>query len=567
MAPRARGPGPDEEVAAELERSAGRARARGGLAAAAAFLERAAGLTLEPARRAQRALDAAQAKHQAGAFDAASRLLATAKAGPLDELGRARVELLGAQIAFASNRGSDAPPLLLEAAKRLEPLDVTLTRETYLEALSAALFAGRLGRGVGIVQIAEAARTAPAPLPPPRAPDLLLDGLALVITEGHAAGAPTLKRALTDFRGQDLSNDEAIRWLWLACHAATDLWDDETWDVLSARHVQLARDAGALSVLPIAVNTRAGLHLLAGEFAVAASLVAEAQGLTEAMGSHLSPYAGVLLAAWQGREAEASGLIDASSAEVMERGVGIGLTFIHWARAVLYNGLGRYREALAAAEQASEYPEELRFSTWALAELVEAAARSGNAERAADAVRRLSETAGASGTDWALGIEARSRALVSDGQIAEPLYREAIDRLGRTRIRVELARAHLLYGEWLRRERRRLDAREQLRTAHRMLTAIGMDAFAERASRELLATGETARKRTVETGSQLTAREVQIARLARDGLSNPEIGARLFLSPRTVEYHLRNIFTRLGIRSRNQLHRVLPSDGDTPRLI
>jgi DNA-binding CsgD family transcriptional regulator len=554
-------PGPNEEVAAELERSAGRARARGGLAAAAAFLERAAGLTQEPARRATRALAAAGAKLQAGAFDAALGLVATAEAGPLNELQGARVELLRAQIAFAANRCSDAPPLLLNAANRLAPLDVTLARETYLDALSAALFAGRLGGGVGVLHAAEAARTAHPSVEPPSAPDLLLDGLALLLTEGHAAGALTLKRALTAFRRFVISRDEEIRWLWLACHAATDLWDEETWDVLSSRHVQLARDAGALAVLPIALNTRAGWQVFAGEFAAAASLIEEARAVTDMTGSHLASYSDLLLAAWQGREAEATELIDAASADAMHRGQGLVLTFTYWASAVLHNGVGRYEDALAAAEQATEYPEELRFSTWALAELIEAATRTGNAERAADGLQRLSESTRPSGTDWALGIEARSRAMLSDGQVAESLYREAIDRLGRTRIRVELARAHLLYGEWLRRERRGLDAREQLRTAHEMFTAIGMDAFAERASRELLATGETARKRTARTGDQLTAQEAQIARLARDGLSNPEIGARLFLSPRTVEYHLRKIFAKLGIRSRTQLHRVLAADG------
>jgi DNA-binding CsgD family transcriptional regulator len=556
-------PGPDEEVAAELERSADRARARGGLPAAAAFLASAAGLTREPARRATRALAAAQAKHQAGAFDAALGLLATAEAGPLDELEGARAELLRAQIAFAADPGSDAPPpLMLKAANRLAALDVTLARETYLAALSAALFAGSLGRGVGVRQVAEAARTAHPSLEPPRAPDLLLDGLALLLTEGHAAGAPTLKRALTAFRRQNISRHEGILWLWLGCHAATDLWDDESWDVLSSRHVELCRDAGALAVLPIALNTRAGFHLRAGEFAATAALIEEARAITEVTGSHLLPYSDLTLAAWQGREAEAAELIDAARADMTHGGEGRGLTLTYWASAVLDNSVGRYEDALAAALQATEYPEELRFSTWALAELVEAAARSGNAERAADGLRRLSETTRPSGTDWALGTEARLRAMLSQGQVAEGLYREAIDRLGRTRIRVELARAHLVYGEWLRRERRGLDAREQLRTAHEMFIAIGMDAFAERASRELLATGESARKRTVKTGDQLTAQEAQVARLARDGLSNPEIGARLFLSPRTVEYHLRKIFAKLNIRSRTQLHRVLAADRD-----
>jgi len=554
---------PDEDVAADLERSAGRAEARGGLAAAAAFLERAAELTPDAERRAQRALAAAQAKHQAGAPDAALELLATAQAGPLDELQRARVELLRGQIAFTSSRGGDAPRLLLTAATRLEPLDVRLARETYLDALWAAWFVGRLAGGVGLSEVAEAAGRAGSSPQHPRAADLLLDGLVLLITEGYPAGAPTLRRALSAFRSNDISRDEEIRWLAFAGHVAATLWDDESRLVLASRHVQLARDAGALSVLPVALSARAGVHLNAGELAAAAALIEEAEAVTEATGSHVVSYGLLMLAALRGREAEASALFEATAKEVTPRGEGVGLTAIQWASAVLYNGLGRYQDALAAAEKAAEHPEELRFSTWALVELIEAAARSGQPQRGADALRRLSETTRPSGTEWALGIEARSRALLSESDVAERLYREAIDRLGRTRQRVDLARAHLVYGEWLRRESRRGDAREQLRTAHELLTATGVEAFAARAARELLATGETARKRTAETSGQLTAREAQIARLAGDGLSNPEIGARLFISRRTVEYHLRKIFAKLDITSRNQLHRVLASDPDT----
>jgi DNA-binding CsgD family transcriptional regulator len=555
--------GPDEEVAAELERSAGRAQARGGLAAAAAFLERAAMLTIEPAHRAQRALVAAQAKHHAGASDAALELLATAKAGPLDELARARVELLGGQIAFAVRRGRDAPPLLLSAAQQLEPLDLRLARETYLDAFAAATFAGRLASGGGMPEVAHAALAAPRSLQPPLAADLLLDGLALRTTEGHAAGAPALRQALNAFCSERLPNEEAIRWFWLACHvASTDLWDDEIWDTLSARQVQLARDAGALTVLPIALATRIALHLVFGEFATAASLVGELATIVEATGSYLAPYGALFLAAWCGHEAEASELIDASMSDVMARGEGLGLSSIKWASAVLYNGLGRYDDARAAAQQVREYPHDRMFS-WVLPEFIEASVRSGKAEGADEALKRLSESTRASGTDWALGIEARSHALLSDGEAAESHYRKAIERLGRTRIRFELARAHLLYGEWLRRKRRRIDAREQLRLAHEMLRDMGAEAFAERARRELAATGETVRKRSVETRDQLTAQEAQIARLAGDGLSNQDIGARLFISPRTVEYHLHKVFAKLCIGSRSQLDGALPSE---PRL-
>jgi DNA-binding CsgD family transcriptional regulator len=554
--------GPDEDVAAELERSAGRAQARGGMAAAAAVLERATQLTPAPARRARRALAAAQVALEAGAPDAAVGLLATAGDGPLDELDGARVDLLRARIAFVASRGRDAPPLLLDAARRLEPLDVTLARETYLEALSAALVAGRLAGGGGVVEVAKAAQGVPPARDPPRAADLLLDGLALQIAVGDAAGAPMLKRALTAFRGDDISREEGLRWLALACRVAMDLWDDESREVLSARQIQLARDAGALAVLFIALRSRIGMHQLAGELAAAASLIEEAQAVADATGSRFAPYDVLALAVWRGREAEASELIEADANEVVARGEGMGLAIIRWASAVLYNGLGRYEQALVAAQEASAYPHELLFSTWGLAELIEAAVRSGKPEPAAEALRRLSDKARASGTDWALGIEARSRALLSDGDAAERLYREAIERLGRTRVRVELARAHLLYGEWLRREKRRPDAREQLRTAHEMLTGMGLEAFAQRAAGELLASGETARSRTVETLDQLTARETEIARLARDGLSNAEIGGRLFISPRTVEYHLSKVFTTLGISTRHQLGGVLPSEPD-----
>jgi DNA-binding CsgD family transcriptional regulator len=552
--------GPDEAVAAELDRSAGRAQARGGLAAAAAFLERSAALTLDPTRRAERALAAAGANAQAGAHEAALRLLATAESGLLNELQRGRADLLRGQIAFALSYGSDAPPLLLQAAKRLAPLDVALARETYLEAISAGLVAAHLSGGGGLLEIAQAARAAPPPSQPPHGPDQLLDAFALLITKGYPAAAPMLKRAVQAFRGRDVTTAEELRWLWLAGVAAESLWDDESWDLLSTRDVQLARDTGALGVLPIALSTRAGLHLFAGELSVAAALAEEVAVVTEVTGSRIAPYGALGFAAFSGRDADGAKLIESGTRDAVDRGQGSGLTFIHWAAAVLCNGLSRYPDALAAARRARADSPEQVFSIWAAVELIEAATRSGVPELAADVLQRLSECTQASGTEWALGIEARSRALLSGGQSADSLYREAIDRLGRTRVRAELARAHLLYGEWLRRERRRIDAREQLRTAYEMLAEIGMEAFAERAARELRATGETARKRTVETSSHLTTQEAQIARLARDGLSNPEIGVRLFISPRTVQYHLHKVFTKLDISSRSQLNRALLGD-------
>ena len=555
--------GPDEDVAAELERSAARAQARGGIAAAAAFLEQAARRTPNAARRGERALAAAQAKHQAGAPDAALALLAMAQAGPLDELQRARVDLLRAQIAFAVNRGRDAPPLLLAAARRLEPLDVGLARETYLDALWAAMFVGGLADGGGLPEVARAARGAPPASQPARAADLLLDGLALLNTDGYAAATPTLRRALDAFRRTDISREEGLRWLWLACRAAGDLWDDESWHVLATRQVEFARDAGALTVLPVALNSRIYMHLNAGELAAAASLIAEAEAVTEATGSHLAPYGPLLLAVWRGREPEATALNETTMNEVVRRGEGLGQTVLLWATAVLYNSLGRYEDALAAARRARTESHEQLFSKWSAVELIEAATRIGVREDVADACERLTETTRASGSDWALGIEARSRALLSDNDDADRLYREAIDRLGRTRVRVELARAHLLYGEWLRRERRRVDGREQLRTAHGMFVAMGAEGFAERARRELAATGERVRKRTVETRDELTPQEAQIARLARDGHTSPEIGAQLFISPRTVEWHLRKVFAKLGISSRRELRKALPDAAQT----
>jgi DNA-binding CsgD family transcriptional regulator len=546
--------GPDEEVAAELDGSAGRAQARGGLAAAAVFLERAAVLTPDPAQRAERALAAAQAKVQAGGFEAAVKLLGMAEAAPLGEFQRARVDLLRAQLAFAANRGSDASPLLLRAAKRLEPIDAGLARETYLDALNAALFAGRLASPGGSTQeVAAAARAAPRPSHPPRAPDVLLDGLAANFSEGYAAGLPLLRRALSAF-DRETSVGEDLRWLWLACIAAVHLWDYDRWDTFSSRLVRLTREAGALSELPLALIQRAYVLLFAGELAAAASLVEEAQVVMEATGSRHAPYGDLCFAALRGREAEMSILATSTKDDAVQRGEGLGIGLSDWATAVFNNGLGHYQNALAAAEQASAYLADVSVTVnWGLVELVEAAARCGLSERATDAVRRLSESTSASGSDWALGVEARSRALLSESETADRLYREAIERLGRTRLRVDLARAHLVYGEWLRRESRRTDAREQLRVAHEMLTDMGMEGFADRARRELLATGEVVRKRTVDTLTELTAQEAQIAKLARDGHTNQEIGSHLFISPRTVEWHLGNVFTKLGITSRKDL--------------
>jgi DNA-binding CsgD family transcriptional regulator len=554
--------GVDEEVAAELERSADRARARGGAAAAAAFLARAAELTPDPAERGRRALAAAQAKVDAAASDAALELLATAELAPLDELQRARLERLRAEIAFARTRGSDAPALLLDAARRLEPLDAAMARETHLEVMAAAMFAGRLGDKPGVRAAAEAALTAPAAPQPSRAIDLLLDGLATRFTEGYSAGLPPLRGALGAFRDSEGLTARDVRWLWLACRLAQDLWDDELWYVLATRGLRVARETGALSVLPIAATYRASLHVHEGAFGAASSLIEEADAITQATDMAPLKYASLMLAAWRGNEADGLKLIEAGRLEATARGEGMGLGVIEWATALLYNGCGRYAEALAAAQRGCEH-DDVGLFAWALVELIEAGVRSGATDATSAALDRLSGRTRASSTDWALGIEAASRALLSDTREAEPLYREAVERLARSRGVVHLARARLLYGEWLRRENRRVDAREQLRAAHEMFSGIGAEGFAERARHELLATGETARRRTDDARGVLTPQEAHIARLARDGLSNPEIGAQLFISPRTVQYHLRKVFLKLDITSRNQLSRVPASQFNT----
>jgi DNA-binding CsgD family transcriptional regulator len=550
---------PHESVAAELERSAGRARARGGLAAAAAFLQRAATLTPDAARQAGRALAAAQAELEAGAFDAVLDLLAMATSGPLSDLQRAQVDLLRARLAFVTNRGSDAPTLLLRAAGRLAAVDTGLSRATYLEALHAAIFAGRLaGSGGDVLDVARAASTAPRAAHEPRAPDLLLDGTAAMFNDGYTAGLPALREALAVF-GVGMSTEDELRWLYLAGITAIRVWDDDRWDALSARHLQLARSTGALSEVPLALTSRAYTLLFAGDLAAVASMTDETLAIEEATGSHLAPYGALGLSAFRGDESVARAVIERALADVTRRGEGVGLTFAEWARAVLCNGLGRYHEAMAAARRAVDYRNDPGQLVWVWPELVEAAVRSARPDVAAGPHCLLAEMTGAAGTDWALGMRARTTALLSDGPATEDLHVESITRLARTRMRVQLARAHLLYGEWLRRERRNNDARDQLRTAHTMLESMGIAAFAERAARELRAAGGTVRRRVdADRHDELTAQEAQIARMARDGLSNPEIATRLFISARTVQYHLRKVFTKLDIASRSQLEHVLP---------
>jgi DNA-binding CsgD family transcriptional regulator len=547
--------GPDEDVASELERSAQRAQSRGGMAAAAAFLERAAALTPDPGRRARRALAAARDNQLAGAPEAAVSLLHVAAAGPLDELHYALLQQLRGRVAVHLNRSAEAVPRLVDAAKRLESVDPELARDAHLEALYAASVAGRLGPGMA--EAAQAARVAP---PPPSALDgidLLVAGLAVRFTDGYSASAPILMRALVALPGWEPRYEESMRAPWLAVRAAVDLFDDESWHVLASSHTKAARSFGALGVLPISLTYLADLRVLEGRLDAAAALADDAESMFDATRSRRISGARLLLAACRGDGDQAESVIAQAERDANARGEGVVLTYGEHARAVLNNGLGEYQAALAASQRSSA-ADELGVSTRSLVELVEAADRCGDPVVAAQALQRLCERTQAAGSEWALGIEARSRALLSDGQLAEDLYREAVERLGRCRVRFELARAHLLYGEWLRRQRRRRDARSQLHEAHQMFTEMGARPFAERSSRELIATGETARRRSVETMDALTPHELRIAQMARDGASNQEIATQLFVSRKTVEYHLHKVFVKLGISTREDLHLALP---------
>jgi len=547
---------PDEGVAAELERSAGRAQARGGFAAAAAFLERSAALTPSPSIRAGRALVAAGAKFEAAAVDDAVVLLDTAEGGRLDSFQRAQAEVLRARIAFATNRGSDAPPLLLAAARRLEPLDVALARETYLDALGAALFSGRLSTTLDPRHVARAALAAPKPLES-RPVDLLLDGLAARVADGPATGTAPLREALAVYTRQETALVEPVRWRWLAGRLAGFVWDYSAWDFLTAEHVRAARDEGLLAELPLALISRVGVHLLSGEMAAAMELVKEAEALARATGNVAPPaYGAISLAAYRGIDDELTALIASAGRDFRARGEGMGLTALSWATAASCNALGRYDDAFAAATEGATGGETW-YAALAVVELIEAASRTGRSERAAEAVESLSESTRASETPWAHGVEARSRALVANAETAESLYRDAISWLEPTALRVDLARAHLLYGEWLRREGRRVDARTELRAAHERFSEFGMEGFAERARVELEATGEHVRSRALFASEQLTSQEAQVAGLAAEGYTNRLIAEHLFISPKTVEYHLKKAYRKLDVTSRTQLARRL----------
>ncbi|MFI6674368.1 AAA family ATPase [Kribbella sp. NPDC050470] len=556
---------PDAAVADELERSADRAQARGGLAAAAAFLERAAMLTPDAVRRTERLLAAARAKSDAGALDAALGLLLAVEAGTIDGRHAAEVELLRGQIALDQRRGGDAHRLLLSAARRIQTVSVDRARAAYLDALVAAIWASDLS-SPKVREAAEAARSAPPGPAPPRVLDVLLDAVALRVTDGYAASAPALTQALDMALTLDAGRGEFERWLRLAGGRisqiiAMEVWDHESWHALAAAQVQFSRSTGALMHLAFALNYLARSHIVAGNLLTAERLIGEDRLLAEATGNPPIADTAMMLAAWRGQEQEASALIEATAREATAKGADRLVSLAGYASAVLHNGYGRSAEAYAAAREAFDR-EPMGYGCHIVPELAEAAARTGNPQVLEAALAWLSERTRVTPTDWVHGVEARVRAFLSDGDAAEQCHRESIELLSRTRVRTQLARAHLLYGEWLRRENRRGDAREQLRIAHEMLQSMGADAFAERARVELLATGQTVRKRVDETNLALTAQEFQVARLASDGLSNPEIGARLFISSRTVQYHLRKVFTKLDISSRTQLHRALPSDPD-----
>jgi len=547
---------PDEDVAAELIASADRAQRRGGVAATAAFLQRATDLTPDPATRAGRALAAAQATLRAGAFEQALKLLVIADEWPENELHQATVNLLRAQITFASGHGAAAAQQLLDAARRFEPLDAGQARDTYLDAFTAAMFAGVLAPGSPQAEVARAARAAPRPTTP-RKHDLLLETLAVAFTDGYPAAVPLARTAIEAFADPTLADPGDLRWLWLASRTSVDLWDFEHWDQLTDREVRLAREVGDLAGLPLVLNSRLTMHLFGGDFTAAAALLAEIRTIVDTTGIALAPYGAIGLAVMRGRLDEAVPLIAATMDDVTARGEGGGLSFTRWANSVLMNSLGRYPEALASAQAGSSDPMDLGVGSWSLPELVEAAVRSGQRELAIEGLDRLTELTRATGTDWALGVLARSSALLTKGEVAEAGYQEAVERLSRTRVRMELARAHLLYGEWLRRAGRRQDARTQLRTAYEMLAAAGADTFAERARTELAATGEAVDERAGRASDTLTAQEAHIAALAGSGLTNAQIGAQMFLSQHTVEWHLRKVFTKLGITSRRQLRPLI----------
>jgi DNA-binding CsgD family transcriptional regulator len=550
--------GPDEDLAAELERSAERARMRAGLAAAAAFLQRSVALTPEPARRAERALEAAHAHLHAGAFDTGLGMLAEAEADAVNDLQRARVEQLRADMNRAATSGREAPQLLLLAARRLESLDALRARATYLDAWGAALVAARfVVAGANLAQVSVAARAALAKAPGTEPSALLLDALTTLILDNPADAVPKLRNGLSAY----LDDQPAEEWLHhgaLVSNAALALWDFDAWDSSSARHVELAWASGALAQVVTALNVRRVVAQLAGDVEAARTLGVTEEVVKQVTGTRRASYGDLFATAYEGRPKHALPLIAAIADEGRARGEGLGCNIADRAMTILYLGLGRYAEAASAAARAAE-GDLGPFTSQALPDLAEAAIRSGQPDLAADSLRRLQLATSGCDTDWAVGIEARTRALLGNGAETEAAYTQALTCFARTRLRIEHARTQLLYGEWLRREGRRADARAHLRSAHETFAELGVEAFAERTRHELLATGEKVRKREVDTLNQLTPQEEHIASLARDGRTNPEIGAELFISARTVEWHLRKVFEKLGISSRRDLQSTLPT--------
>jgi DNA-binding CsgD family transcriptional regulator len=548
--------GLDDLVADQLESSAQRARTRGGSAAEAEFLLDSTRLTAEPGRRAHRALDAAVAKQEAGQFEDATNLLGVAKSGSLSPLDRSRALLLGAELNYATERSREAAALLFEAAKWLERLDPDRARDTYLEAFSASLFEGLPGDSDAVYQIASALLRARSPGPPDRADsgsDRLLYGMATLVDRGYEAAVPILQSALNAFIREPLNDPSALRWLGLASRIARGLCDERSWSHLTQRHLALARKQGAVASLPLALMERFGFELLTGHPTKAEALAVESDAVLHAMGAHVASPSRVWLEIWHGRADSVQELIAAQDIELVQKRHGPWHVSMDWGIANMLNGLGRYAEALAAAERVSADVDDFGLSTVSVSELIEAAVRSGNAERAYAPLDRLALFAQSSGTGWAIGVELHCRALMSDRTSAEPYYREAIECLDGTSIRIAAARSHLLFGEWLRRESRIIEAREHLHIAEDCFTEIGMEGFARRARRELSASGQPPDKRSEPTLGELTPQEEQIARLAIEGHTNAEIGALLYLSARTVEWHMRKMFMKLGVSSRRQL--------------